>query len=91
MINYKEKPLEQLTLEETIEFEKEMRKKALAAARNGMSEMIVDQLNVYLSLITEHKRACMHIRSMDGAKEDGVVLTLGEWDEDEQELSDDSE
>ena len=91
MINYKEKPLEQLTLEETIEFEKEMRKKSLAAARNGMSEMIVDQLNVYLSLITEHKRACMHIRSMDGNKEDGVVLTLGEWDEDEQELSDDSE
>lgn len=91
MINYKEKPLEQLSLEETIEFEKEMRKKSLAAARNGMSEYVIDQLNVYISLITEHKRACLHVRSMDGTKEDGVVLTLGEWDEDEQELSDDSE
>lgn len=90
MINYKEKPLEQLSLEETIEFEKEMRKKSLAAARNGMSEMVIDQLNVYLGLIMEHKRACLHVRGMDGAKEDGVVLTLGEWDEDEQELSDDS-
>ena len=35
MINYKDKPLEALTLEETIEFEKEMRKKSLAAAKNG--------------------------------------------------------
>ena len=95
MISYKEKPLEQLSLEEVIEFEKEMRKKSLAAARNGMSEYVIDQLNVYISLIMEHKRACLHVRSMDGAKEDGVVLTLGEWeepqDEDEQELSDDSE
>lgn len=91
MISYKEKPLEQLSLEETIEFEKEMRKKSLAAARNGMSEMVIDQLNVYISLIAEHKRGCLHVRSMDGSKEDGVVLTLGEWDEDEQELSDDSE
>lgn len=95
MINYKEKPLEQLTLEEVIEFEKEMRKKVLTAAKANMSQSVIDQFNVYIEMITLHKQECMQIRNLDNEKDDGLVLTLGLWDEtqdeDEQELSDDSE
>ena len=97
MINYKDKPLEALTLEETIEFEKEMRKKSLAAAKHGMSETVIDQINFYISLISQHKSDCMTIRSPNDEKHgDGVTVTLGEWeepqdeDEDEQELLDNS-
>ena len=98
MISYKEKPLENLTLEETIEFEKEMRKKSLAAAKHGMSETVIDQINFYISLITQHKQDCMTIRSLNDEKSgDGVSVTLCYWedpeenqDEDEQELSNDN-
>ncbi len=82
MISYKDKPLELLTLEETIEFEKEMRKKSLAAAKHGMSETVIDQINFYISLINQHKSDCITIRSLDDEKKgDGVTVTLGEWDE----------
>lgn len=94
MIQYKEKPLEELSLEEVIEFEKEMRKKVLSAAKANMSQNVIDQFNVYIDLIMLHKKECMQVRNMQGDTQDGVVLTLGEWeepqDEDEQELSDDS-
>lgn len=82
MISYKDKPLELLTLEETIEFEKEMRKKSLAAAKHGMSETVIDQINFYISLISQHKSDCITMRSLDDEKKgDGVTVTLGEWDE----------
>ena len=82
MISYKDKPLELLTLEETIEFEKEMRKKSLAAAKHGMSETVVDQINFYISLISQHKSDCITMRSLnDEKKGDGVTVTLGEWEE----------
>ena len=82
MISYKDKPLELLTLEETIEFEKEMRKKSLAAAKHGMSETVIDQINFYISLISQHKSDCITMRSLnDEKKGDGVTVTLGEWEE----------
>ena len=97
MISYKEKPLENLTLEETIEFEKEMRKKSLAAAKHGMSETVIDQINFYISLITQHKQDCMTIRSLNDEKDGDGDVTLGYWedpeenpDEDEQELLNDN-
>ncbi|OUW75549.1 MAG: hypothetical protein CBD74_14285 [Saprospirales bacterium TMED214] len=86
MISYKDKPLELLTLEETIEFEKEMRKKSLAAAKHGMSETVIDQINFYISLISQHKSDCIKIRSLnDEKKGDGVTVTLGEWEEPDNE------
>jgi len=81
MINYKDKPLELLSLEETIEFEKDMRKKVLGAARTNMGESIIDQLNLFVDLISDHKRQCMQVRNMNDEKEDGVMLTLGDIDE----------
>lgn len=91
MISYKDKDLESLSLEETIEFEKEMRKKSLAAAKHGMSERVIDQINFYISLITLHKQDCMTIRSLDDEKNgDGVSVTLGYW-EDPEETQDENE
>ena len=45
MIDYEGKPLEDLNLEETIEFEKQMLKKVLAASRAQMSGDIINQIN----------------------------------------------
>ena len=51
MIQHNGKDLEQLSLEETIEFEKVMLKKVLAASKSQMSGPIIDQLNLFISLI----------------------------------------
>ena len=85
MINFEGKPLEQLSFQETIEFEKMMLKKVLSASRTGMSEEVVDQLNLFVDLIREHKRSFSYTPD---SKKDGVVLTLGEWEE--PDLEDDN-
>ena len=85
MINFEGKPLEQLSFQETIEFEKMMLKKVLSASRTGMSEEVVDQLNLFVDLIREHKRSFSYTPDN---KKDGVVLTLGEWEE--PDLEDDN-
>ena len=76
MIQYKGKDLEQLTLEETIEFEKQMLKKVLSASKAQMSGPIIDQLNLFSNLIKDHKRQVLSVRDFKdkNKKEDGVVL-----------------
>lgn len=76
MIQYQGKDLEQLTLEETIEFEKQMLKKVLAASKSQMSGPIIDQLNLFISLIKDHKQQVLSVRDFKdkNKKEDGVVL-----------------
>ena len=76
MIQYKGKDLEQLTLEETIEFEKQMLKKVLSASKAQMSGPIIDQLNLFINLIKDHKRQELSVRDFKdkNKKEDGVVL-----------------
>lgn len=92
MLNYKEKALEDMDYNEVLEFEKFMLKKVLAASRAQMSESVIDQLNFFLNIIREHKKAAMLIKSQD--YNDGVSVFLGVEeeieDESEQELSDDS-
>jgi hypothetical protein len=83
MIDYKGKELEELTMEETIEFEKEMLKKVLAASKAGMSEQLIDQIQLFITLIRDHKTqisqtAIYKLQNPDG---DGSVLTIGEVDE----------
>ena len=51
MINYQGKELEELTMEEAVEFEKEMLKKVLSAAKSGMSESMIDQIQMFIELI----------------------------------------
>tara|TARA_B100000886_G_C20225462_1_gene408268 strand:- start:265 stop:534 length:270 start_codon:yes stop_codon:yes gene_type:complete len=76
MIQYKGKDLEQLTLEETIEFEKQMLKKVLSASKAQMSGQIIDQLNLFINLIKDHKQQVLSVRDYKdkNKKEDGVVL-----------------
>ena len=76
MIQYQGKDLEQLTLGETIEFEKQMLKKVLAASKSQMSGPIIDQLNLFISLIKDHKQQVLSVRDFKdkNKKEDGVVL-----------------
>ena len=76
MIQHNGKDLEQLSLEETIEFEKVMLKKVLAASKSQMSGPIIDQLNLFISLIKDHKQQVLSIRDFKdkNKKEDGVVL-----------------
>lgn len=92
MLTHKEKALEDMDFNECLEFEKFMLKKILAASRSQMSDGIVDQLNVFLDIIRERKKAAMLLKS-DG-NNDGVSVWLGEEppveDEDEQELPDDN-
>jgi len=76
MIQYQGKDLEQLSLEETIEFEKQMLKKVLSASKSGMSDAIVDQLNMFIALIKDHKQQVLSVRDFKdkNKKEDGVIL-----------------
>jgi hypothetical protein len=76
MIQHNGKDLEQLSLEETIEFEKAMLKKVLAASKSQMSGPIIDQLNLFIMLIKDHKQQVLSVRDYKdkNKKEDGVVL-----------------
>lgn len=56
MLRFNDKPLEELSMEESIEFEKMVLKKVLAANSAGMSNQVIDQLNSYLSIIRAHKQ-----------------------------------
>ena len=75
MIQYQGKDLEQLSLEETIEFEKQMLKKVLSASKSGMSDAIVDQLNMFIAP-KRSKQQVLSVRDFKdkNKKEDGVVL-----------------
>ena len=79
MIDYEGKPLEELNLMETAEFEKQMLKKVLAASKAQMGEGLLDQINMFIELIRDHKRQLSQtIMSKQGEKEDGTVLDIGE-------------
>lgn len=79
MIEYEGKPLEELNLMETVEFEKQMLKKILAASKAQMGEGLLDQINMFIELIRDHKRQLSQTAmSKQGEKEDGTVLDIGE-------------
>jgi hypothetical protein len=84
MIDYKGKPLEHLTLEETIEFEKQMLKRVLSASKAQMSGGIIDQINLFIDLIRDHKTQITQtaiLKSKDGKMdEDGTSLEIGGLD-----------
>ena len=69
MINYKDKPLEELDFNECIEFEKELLKKILAASRNNMSDTIINQLQFFYSLLKERKAIALQ-HEIDGLQSD---------------------
>ena len=84
MIDYKGKPLEQLTLEETIEFEKQMLKRVLSASKAQMSGGIIDQINLFIDLIRDHKTQITQtamLKTKEGKMDDdGTSLEIGSLD-----------
>ena len=81
MIDYEGKPLDELTLEETIEFEKAMLKRVLAASKAQMSGDLINQINLFIDLIRDHKtQISQKALYKQGEKDDGDVLTIGEVD-----------
>lgn len=55
-LKFQGKRVEELSYEETVEFEKELNRRILSADRVGMSEGIITQLQNYLSYVKLHQR-----------------------------------
>ena len=94
-LNWQGKPLEDLDYEETVEYEKELNKKIVAADRAGMSEGIIKQLQTYLEHVKLYQKEALDRMKMglDGKSEtdeddDTYLFIIGEPEpdnEDEQE------
>lgn len=91
-LNYQGKPLEELDYEETVEFEKELNKRILAADRSGMSEQIINQLKTFLEYVKIYQKEALERMRMglDGIEEvddpeDAYSLIIGEPEPDEDE------
>lgn len=89
MINYKDKPLEELNFNECIEFEKELLKKILNASRSGMSETVVNQLQFFYSLLKDQKAIALQKEidtlSGDKANVDGITIDTDPLSTDDEE------
>ncbi len=91
MLTYKDKPLEELTLMECYEFEKELLDKLSKAARSQFSNQILEQINSYIELVRFRKveileRERMGVDQPDYANKQ-KALNIG----DEPEQTDDIE
>lgn len=94
-LNFQGKPLVELDYEETVEFEKEINKRLLAADRAGMSDQVISQLQNYLGHVKLYQKEALERMRMglDGIvesedPEDAYSLIIGEpepEDEDESE------
>jgi len=89
MLEYEGKPLDTLSLEDTIEFEKVLLKRLRSAGM--MSEQVQDQLQMYVEEIRMHKSEMIaHLQFDNATTKDKVEATLnigdidGEFDDDEQ-------
>ena len=79
MIEYEGKPLEELNMSEAIEFEKQMLKRVLSASKSNMGDGLVEQINLFIELIRDHKRQISQSEAYaKNEKEDGSVLDIGE-------------
>jgi Tat protein secretion system quality control protein TatD with DNase activity len=61
MLNYNGKELESLDFQETLEFEKELMTKLLAADKAEMSESIIKQIKTFIQVVGFHKEECLAI------------------------------
>lgn len=91
MLEFEGKPLEELTLEDTMEFEKVLLKRMLVAG--SMSENVQAQLQMFLNQVRMHKAEKVgELQENSRADKDNLhePLQIGEIDEIKQESSDDS-
>lgn len=81
-LNFNNKPLKELTLDESMDYEKSVLRKVLAASGAGMSQGVIDQMNMVLGIIREHKAEMINkeISEMKGGKVDKYAggLLIGE-------------
>lgn len=93
-LQFQGKSVEELSYEETVEFEKDLMKKILSADRNGMSEHIIQQLQNYLDYVKMYQREALERMRMglDGKVETDETepekpysLIIGEPEPDEDE------
>jgi hypothetical protein len=93
-LQFNNKPLDSLTMEETIEFEKSVLKRILAAHSAGMSQEIIDQIDGFLVKIRAHKQIRIQefisssVKKNDKDEKPSGSLLIGE---DEPQPSDDFE
>jgi hypothetical protein len=76
MIQYKGKDYQELNFNECVEFEKELLQKVLIAGRAQMGDAMIDQLNVFINLLRDHKAETLRkeLKQKGDEKEDGIVL-----------------
>jgi hypothetical protein len=91
-LNWNGKPLRDLDYEESIEYEKEILKRVVSADRAGMSEGIINQLQMYLDIVKAHKAEQLQLYTMglDGSaeKQSSDSFIIGEP---EPEVDDDAD
>lgn len=83
MLSYKGKPLEKLSYEECLEYEKQILKNILSADRSGMSSQVIDQLKSYHEYVNIRKSEAL--RDLKGGPK-SEAINIGEI---ESEQSDD--
>jgi hypothetical protein len=71
MLNYKGKELELLDFQETLEFEKELMTKLLAADKSEMSAGIISQLKTFIQVVGFHKEECLALGKLGFNKHTG--------------------
>ena len=92
MLKHEGKSLEEMTLEDTIEFEKVLLKRSLSTGM--MSENVQHQIQMFLEQVRMHKAEKVgELQSNSLANKEKIdePLQIGEIDEIEQESSDDTE
>lgn len=82
MLNYNDKPLEELDFNECMEFEKSLLKKIMGASRAGMNDNLIDQLNFFLGLVRQRKSEALQkeiddIKKDNDKNDDGVTIDTG--------------
>lgn len=93
-LQYQGKSVNQLDYEETVEFEKELMKRLLAADRNGMSEQVIQQLQNYLDYVKLYQVEALErmrmgldgkVETDEDEPEKPYSLIIGEPESDENE------
>lgn len=90
MIKYKDKNLEELNLEETFEFEKELLRKSVTIHLATQNIQVQEQFKNYLDAVKLHKFELLEREKFGVDKPDYVDHESKIIGEDEQEQSDDS-
>jgi hypothetical protein len=71
MLNYNGKELESLDFQETLEFEKELMSKLIAADKAEMSGGLIEQIKTFIEIVGFHKEECLAVGKLGLNKHTG--------------------